>query len=113
MLLKSGADASIKTTYLFLGDYQTLFTPLHVAALYSQHQVAVILLDNSVKVNTLSSENIELAPLHLAAMKGDIEMIKLLLAQGADLTLKDSVHQGTPFDWAENFKQEAAMNMLK
>ncbi|PMB49328.1 hypothetical protein CEN39_21405 [Fischerella thermalis CCMEE 5201] len=113
MLLKYGADASIKTTYLFLGDYQTLFTPLHVAALYSQHQVAVILLDNSVKVNTLSSENIELAPLHLAAMKGDIEMIKLLLAQGADLTLKDSVHQGTPFDWAENFKQEAAMNMLK
>jgi ankyrin repeat protein len=113
MLLKYGADASIKTTHLFIGDYQTLFTPLHVAALYSQHQVAVILLDNSVQVNTISSGNMGITPLHLAAMKGDIEMIKLLLAQGADLTLKDSVHQGTPFDWAKNFEQEAAMNMLK
>jgi ankyrin repeat protein len=39
--------------------------------------------------------------LHSAAWNGDLAMVELLLARGADRTLLDDDHQGTPEQWAE------------
>jgi hypothetical protein len=39
-------------------------------------------------------------PLHLPAMNGKLETVRLLLRYGADPTLKDSVHDGHAVGWA-------------
>jgi ankyrin repeat protein len=39
--------------------------------------------------------------LHSAAWNGDLPMVKLLLAAGADPAARDDEHNGTPRDWAE------------
>jgi hypothetical protein len=41
--------------------------------------------------------------LHQAAACGDLEIVQLLVAHGADLTIKDSVFGGTPLEWARQF----------
>jgi ankyrin repeat protein len=52
-------------------------------------------------------------PLHEAAWDGDLERIEALLAAGADLTVTDDVHGGTPLDWAEHAYQEEAAALLR
>ena len=39
----------------------------------------------------------------MAAKPGrHLEVVKLLVEYGADLDLKDTIHQGTPLGWAEH-----------
>jgi hypothetical protein len=52
-------------------------------------------------------------PLHEAAWDGDLERIVALLAAGADPTVTDDVHGGTPADWAEHAYQEEAAALLR
>jgi ankyrin repeat protein len=51
-------------------------------------------------------------PLHLAAQNGDLETIEALLDNGADPTVKDGIYDGTPADWAANFRHTAARDRL-
>jgi ankyrin repeat protein len=53
------------------------------------------------------------AALHIAAVYGKIQMIRLLLAHGARLDLKDREHDATPYDWAVYHKHERAAAYLK
>jgi ankyrin repeat protein len=55
----------------------------------------------------------ESAPLHEAAAKGNLEMIELLLANGADPNLRDGSYQSTPAGWAEQFGQTEAERYLR
>jgi hypothetical protein len=41
-------------------------------------------------------------PLHQAALRGDLHMVRLLVERGARLDLKDILWQGTPADWARH-----------
>jgi ankyrin repeat protein len=43
----------------------------------------------------------EVTPLHLAAAQGHAEMVRLLLAAGADPSIRDSKHDGDAVGWAE------------
>src|SRR5262249_48321707 len=52
-------------------------------------------------------------PPHQAAWKGDVEMARLLIALGADPSIRDPNHDGTPLDWAEFNRQEAAASFLR
>lgn len=42
-----------------------------------------------------------MTPLHLAAQDGHVDAVRALLATGADPTLRDDRHDGTPAGWAE------------
>ncbi len=51
-------------------------------------------------------------PLHEAAMRGNLAMIELLLAHGADPNLHDKSYDAPPADWAEHHGQIGAQQYL-
>jgi len=52
-------------------------------------------------------------PLHLAAMHGDRDLVRLLLARGADPRIRDSEHDGDAIDWARFFKHTDILPLLE
>jgi ankyrin repeat protein len=51
--------------------------------------------------------------LHHAAEGGHVEVIEVLLAAGADPSIRDDLHGGTPAGWAEHSGQTAAAELLR
>lgn len=54
----------------------------------------------------------EVTPLHLAASRGHANVVRLLLAAGADPSLRDSKHDGDALGWAELFEQRDVVQLL-
>jgi ketosteroid isomerase-like protein len=52
------------------------------------------------------------APLHEAAMRGNVAVIRLLLEQGADPNVRDTGYHATPAGWAEHHGQHEACQLL-
>lgn len=52
-------------------------------------------------------------PLHQAVAGGDLELVKLLVASGARLEVKDLLWQSTPLGWAEHLEQKEIAEFLK
>jgi ankyrin repeat protein len=52
-------------------------------------------------------------PLHQAALNGEIELMKLLVAHGARLDIRDTLWDGTPLGWAMHNKQAEAEAYLR
>jgi len=51
--------------------------------------------------------------LHQAAWMGDVEMVQLLLELGADPSVREATHGGTPADWATHNRKAAAAALLR
>jgi hypothetical protein len=71
---------------------------------------ARLLLSLGFDVNTFGDRGG--AALHEAAWNGDVEMIELLLAHGADPTLRDRTYDATPAGWAQENGQPGAAARL-
>ena len=52
-------------------------------------------------------------PLHEAAMRGNLSVIRLLLEHGADPTIRDPSYHATPAGWAEHHGQHEAQQLLE
>lgn len=87
-------DHRAKSIIAYPKDSQT---SLHLSVIIGHQGILQLLLENQDEAK-LDPQNLRLnSPLHLAALKCDLALVKLLVEQGADLTLKN--RQGyTPFD---------------
>jgi peptide-methionine (S)-S-oxide reductase len=52
-------------------------------------------------------------PLHQAALRNDVESMKLLVAHGARLDERDTLWDGTPLGWAVHNKSRQAEAYLR
>ena len=55
----------------------------------------------------------EVTPMHLAAMAGHAEVVRMLLDAGADPAIRDSKHDSDPLGWATFFRKQEVVRILK
>jgi ankyrin repeat protein len=112
-MIDRGVSAAPKE-YARLGDRETLARLLEgdpsIARLdsvmmgavdFRHHALAEWLLQHGGNVNARSDAESRHTALHSAAWNGDLTMVKLLVAAGADIDARDDRYDGTPIGWAE------------
>lgn len=52
-------------------------------------------------------------PLHLAVLRDEPELVRLLLAHGADVTVADPQFHSTPLGWARHLRRAALVPLLE
>jgi ankyrin repeat protein len=67
---------------------------------FGHHDLAAWLLGRGADPNGRGSIGARGTPLHSAAWNGDLDMVKLLIAAGADVSARDEEYDGTPADFA-------------
>ena len=55
----------------------------------------------------------DVTPLHLASLGGHVEIVRLLLAAGADPAIRDTKHDSDAIGWAEHFQRTEIVEMLR
>jgi hypothetical protein len=68
---------------------------------FGHHDLVRWLLERGANVNACHSAGSGATALHSAAWNGDLPMVKLLVAAGADVSARDPEHNNTPAGWAE------------
>lgn len=86
------------------------FTPLMICVNKKYYDMAKYLLENKASVNSKTKYNV--TALIVAASLGDSELIKLLLAYGADKSIKDTTYGFTAYDYAKYNNYVEAMYLL-
>jgi hypothetical protein len=83
-------------------DAEARHRALALAAQHGRAEVVRLLLDAGEDPNRYNPEgsHSHSTPLHQAVLTGDEAMVKLLVARGARLDLRDTIWQGTPLGWA-------------
>jgi ankyrin repeat protein len=112
-MISRGVTASPKE-YARLGDLETLAAMAAIdpaiarlddvilgAVDFRHYAVVEWLLAHGANVNARASAQSHHTALHSAAWNGDLPMVQLLIAAGADPSLIDEEHKGTPLQWAE------------
>jgi uncharacterized protein len=98
-----GADASDLNVCSTDGD-----NALHVAVRRNDRKIAKALIDAGIDVN--KAGDLGYTPLHVASMAGNLEMVKLLVASGADLFALSEGYP--PFTTARLAKQDHVCEFL-
>jgi hypothetical protein len=76
-------------------------------------EAVALLAELGLDVNAVDRTTpLHVVALHQAAMRGDMETIRLLVAHGADPNLRDSGYDATPAGWAEHFEKAEAHEYL-
>jgi ketosteroid isomerase-like protein len=79
------------------------------AAEQNNYDAVALLIELGFDVNARSRT----APLHEAAMRGNLPVITLLLDHGADPNIHDTGYDATPAGWAEHHGQREAQQLLE
>ncbi|HEY2739140.1 MAG TPA: ankyrin repeat domain-containing protein [Thermoanaerobaculia bacterium] len=86
------------------GDKQTA---LAGAALYGQADSLALLIPLGLDLNAYNPPGFHPhgTALHHAVDSGSLEAVQVLVDAGADLGMRDRIHQGTALDWAEHLQR--------
>jgi len=109
--LAAGGD--IDATLSAPGTLASGATLLHLAVLADQHGVVEFLSENGADLRAQAKDEHGGTPLHWAAALGRLEMVKLLVASGADVNAPDD-HGYTPLDatgYAPDYEREAKVKI--
>ena len=79
------------------------------AAAQNSYDAVAALIELGFEVNARDRT----APLHEAAMRGNVAVIRLLLDHGADPSIRDTGYDATPAGWAEHHQQPEARHLLE
>ncbi len=79
------------------------------AAEQNSYDAVAVLIELGFDLNARSRT----APLHEAAMRGNLPLIQLLLDHGADPNIHDTGYDATPAGWAEHHGQREAQQLLE
>ena len=79
------------------------------AAAQNRYEAVALLIELGFDVNARSRTT----PLHEAAMRGNLPVIRLLLDHGADPNIHDTSYAATPAGWAEHHGQRQAQRLLE
>lgn len=79
------------------------------AAEQNSYEAVALLIKLGFDVNARSRT----APLHAAAMRGNLPVIRLLLDHGADPNIHDTGYYATPAGWAQHHGQHEAQQLLE
>jgi ankyrin repeat protein len=111
ILLEHGADPNINN--------KENITPVHYAAKFHNFEVLKMFLGGKIKANVNAQDNDSNTPLHYAIIpnsNNELErnnVVDLLIANGADLTLKNNKGQ-TPIEYlVEKRSKDAADNLIE
>ena len=93
-------------------------TPLLWACYSDKVEAAEWLLDHGAEADLRhdwggDGHGVSAVAMHLAAQHGAVGCLKLLLDRGADLTIVDGAHGGTPLGWAEYSYAAEAVEILR
>ena len=106
VLVEHGADVNVSS--------ERKGTPLHSAAAIADKvdtlEAARLLLELGADVNAPRPRDRK-TPLHAAVKSGNLPLVRLLVAHGADVHAQD-VGGSTPIEWAETWGHEAVIEFL-
>ena len=93
-------------------------TPLLWACYSDKVEAAAWLLDHGADPDLRhdwggEGHGVQAVAMHLAAQHGAVHCLNLLLDRGADPTVVDAAHGGTPLGWAEHSGATAAVEILR
>jgi hypothetical protein len=80
---------------------------MRVAAAYARWSLVTALVDAGAAVPTGGT-----TPLHVAAGAGELEVVQLLVAHGADTSARDPQFKAVPLDWARFLNQRDVVAWL-
>jgi ankyrin repeat protein len=86
-------------------------TALAYAVLEEHPAVVEALLQAGADANADQGGN--MLAIHLAAMRGYVDIIRLLAARGADLGRRDDLNEATPLQWARHNRRDEAARLLE
>jgi ankyrin repeat protein len=88
---------------------------LALAAQNGQAEVVGVLLDAGEDPNRFNPEGVHShgTPLHHAALAGHDDVVRLLVARGARLDIRDTLWHSTPLGWAEYGGRTATAAFLR
>jgi peptide-methionine (S)-S-oxide reductase len=87
---------------------------LILSALNGKADALRSLIDLGVDLNAVSPDLYSHATaLHHAVWSGSLDAVKVLVEAGADMSKRDSIHDGTPLGWAEYGKKDEIATYLR
>ncbi|KAE8449006.1 hypothetical protein EG329_008594 [Mollisiaceae sp. DMI_Dod_QoI] len=87
--------------------------PVHLAAICGNYKIMQMLLEVDIDVNVRAAEKLRRGtPLHMAVLKGQTTVVKILLSKGAEVNAIDTLEK-TPLDHAISTSDKALQAILK